>query len=202
MCYRGWITERLLPAPVAARTLHRPLARDARLVALFHANIRSIWASANMTGRRSSDTIVRATRWLNAAQSLATRRMPGIKLSHEARSPRRRHRTAEARGAMTGERCNVTTTKAIHIGSAESASASRRSRGTRRSLEAGLLQNRCQECGLSEWRGKRLSIQINHINGIKNDNRLENLRMLCPNCHSQTETFASRNRRKLRIIPG
>jgi len=71
-----------------------------------------------------------------------------------------------------------------------------------RLLEAGLLQNRCQECGLSEWRGKRLSIQIDHINGIKNDNRLENLRMLCPNCHSQTETFASRNRRKLRIIPG
>lgn len=65
-----------------------------------------------------------------------------------------------------------------------------------RLLKAGLLKNTCQECGLSEWRGKRLSIHIDHINGIRNDHRLENLRMLCPNCHSQTETFAGRNTRR------
>lgn len=64
-----------------------------------------------------------------------------------------------------------------------------------RLLRAGLLKNECGECGLTEWRGKPLSIQIDHINGVRNDNRLENLRMLCPNCHSQTETFASRNRK-------
>ena len=63
-----------------------------------------------------------------------------------------------------------------------------------RLLAAGLLANRCDGCGLSEWRGKPLSIQIDHINGIRNDNRLENLRMLCPNCHSQTETFGARNK--------
>ena len=65
----------------------------------------------------------------------------------------------------------------------------------RRLLALGVLQNRCDECGLSEWRGKALSIQIDHINGVRDDNRLENLRMLCPNCHSQTETFASKNKR-------
>jgi hypothetical protein len=60
-------------------------------------------------------------------------------------------------------------------------------------LAAGILENRCGSCGLSEWRGKPICIQIDHINGIRDDNRLENLRMLCPNCHSQTETFAARN---------
>jgi Zn finger protein HypA/HybF involved in hydrogenase expression len=65
----------------------------------------------------------------------------------------------------------------------------------RRLLEAGILQNRCEECGLSEWRGRPLSIQIDHRNGIKDDHRVENLRMLCPNCHSQTDTFAARNRK-------
>jgi Zn finger protein HypA/HybF involved in hydrogenase expression len=64
----------------------------------------------------------------------------------------------------------------------------------RRLLQAGLLSNRCDACGLSEWRGKPLSIQIDHINGIRTDHRLENLRMLCPNCHSQTETFAGKNK--------
>ena len=66
-------------------------------------------------------------------------------------------------------------------------------------LKAGVLKNRCEECGLSEWRGRHISIQLDHRNGVRDDHRLENLRMLCPNCHSQTETFAAKNRRR---IPG
>ncbi len=69
-----------------------------------------------------------------------------------------------------------------------------------RLLKAGILENRCQECGLSEWRGRRLSIQIDHINGVRNDNRLENLRMLCPNCHSLTDTFAGYNKARSRVV--
>jgi len=62
-----------------------------------------------------------------------------------------------------------------------------------RLLADGLLANVCSECGISEWRGKPLSIQMDHVNGDPYDHRLENLRMLCPNCHSQTETFGTRN---------
>lgn len=64
----------------------------------------------------------------------------------------------------------------------------------RRLLEAGVLKNKCDECGITSWRGRHLSIQLDHRNGIRDDHRLENLRMLCPNCHSQTPSFAARNK--------
>ena len=51
----------------------------------------------------------------------------------------------------------------------------------------------CWMCGLSEWINGKLILEIDHINGISNDHRIENLRFLCPNCHSQTETFRSKN---------
>lgn len=69
-----------------------------------------------------------------------------------------------------------------------------------RLLRAGLLKNECSDCGLTEWCGKRLSMHIDHINGIHNDHRLENLRMLCPNCHSQTDTYGGKNRRRGRRL--
>jgi 5-methylcytosine-specific restriction endonuclease McrA len=63
----------------------------------------------------------------------------------------------------------------------------------RRLIRAGLLENRCEECGLGDWLGERLTIQIDHINGVRDDYRLENLPMLCPNCHSQTGTYGRRS---------
>ena len=67
-----------------------------------------------------------------------------------------------------------------------------------RLLRAGLLAARCyaEDCGLTEWKGKSISLQLDHINGDKRDHRIENLRLLCPNCHSQTDSFAGRNKRR------
>ena len=71
-----------------------------------------------------------------------------------------------------------------------------RSNLKRRLLRAGLLASRCDECGLTEWLGERLTIQIDHVNGIRDDHRLDNLRMLCPNCHSQTVTYGRRGAKR------
>jgi len=68
-----------------------------------------------------------------------------------------------------------------------------------RLLRARLKTDRCESCGISEWRGARLSMALHHINGDGKDNRLENLMLLCPNCHAQTPNFSGRNRRLRRI---
>ena len=60
-------------------------------------------------------------------------------------------------------------------------------------IRNNLLTYKCSICGALKWNGKTLSLELDHINGINDDNRLENLRFLCPNCHSQTTTYGSRN---------
>ena len=66
-----------------------------------------------------------------------------------------------------------------------------------RILKDNLIEYKCALCGnTGQWLGKEIALQLDHINGIGNDHRLENLRWLCPNCHATTETFAGKNNRK------
>lgn len=64
-----------------------------------------------------------------------------------------------------------------------------------RLINEGRLEYKCACCGnIGEWQGQKLTLQLDHINGKNNDHRIENLRLLCPNCHSITETYAGKNK--------
>lgn len=67
-------------------------------------------------------------------------------------------------------------------------------------IKSNLIEYSCNKCGLKDsWQNETLVLQLEHKNGISNDNRIENLCFLCPNCHSQTKTFSGKNRKKNKI---
>ncbi len=71
-----------------------------------------------------------------------------------------------------------------------------------RLFEAGLKQRECEMCGQGElWNGHRMSLVLDHINGVSNDHRLENLRVLCANCAATLETHCGRNLPRERTCP-
>jgi 5-methylcytosine-specific restriction endonuclease McrA len=71
----------------------------------------------------------------------------------------------------------------------------------RRLMKSGQIKYECARCSNpGTWQGERLSLHLDHINGIHNDNRLSNLRFLCPNCHALTETYAGKNSSGLRTF--
>jgi Zn finger protein HypA/HybF involved in hydrogenase expression len=65
----------------------------------------------------------------------------------------------------------------------------------RRIIKECILDYKCACCGIGdEWNNEKLVLHLDHINGTNNDHRLENLRFLCPNCHSQQDTYAGKNK--------
>ena len=62
----------------------------------------------------------------------------------------------------------------------------------KRLIKEEYKEYKCEICGLTEWQGKHITLQLDHIDGNHNNNSLDNLCILCPNCHSQTDTFAGK----------
>jgi Zn finger protein HypA/HybF involved in hydrogenase expression len=82
----------------------------------------------------------------------------------------------------------------------ENSPYSSRARLKIRLIRSGKLKNECTECGQKPlWNDKHLTLELDHINGIYNDNRIENLRILCPNCHSQTPTSCGKKQKENKI---
>lgn len=104
------------------------------------------------------------------------------------------------KGSNKGRKFNSKYQKTLTDVLVENSNANRTSL-KHRLLKEGVLKNECVECGQPPmWNNKVLTLQLDHINGIFNDNRLENLRILCGHCHSQTENFAGRNKVRTKLV--
>ena len=64
---------------------------------------------------------------------------------------------------------------------------------SKRLVKDGLKEYQCESCGISNWNGKLISLELNHKDGNNGNHSLDNLELLCPNCHSQTDTYRSKN---------
>ena len=69
-----------------------------------------------------------------------------------------------------------------------------------RLIESGIKEKKCECCGLSEWNGKDIPLELHHLNGDRTDNRLENLQILCPNCHAQTDSYRGKNQTRYKLV--
>jgi len=61
-----------------------------------------------------------------------------------------------------------------------------------------LFEDKCYKCGIKEWCNNKITIELHHKNGDSRDHRIKNLILLCPNCHSQTDTYKGRNKKNIK----
>jgi len=75
----------------------------------------------------------------------------------------------------------------------------------KRLVKEGVLEERCANCGLNEWLGRPMPLELDHIDGDRYNQEIDNLRLLCPNCHALTPTYRGRNRKgrsTAKLLPG
>lgn len=99
-------------------------------------------------------------------------------------------------GHLRGKKCGWTVKIPLETILVEHSTYTNSSSLKNRLINEKKLRNQCYECDLTSWCNKHIVLQLDHINGKHNDHRIENLRLLCPNCHSQTVNFAGRNKGK------
>lgn len=70
----------------------------------------------------------------------------------------------------------------------------------KRLLKEGLKKHICETCNNTEWNGKPIPLELSHKNGDNSDHRFENLELICPNCHAQTDTYRGKNWGKAKVL--
>ena len=67
-----------------------------------------------------------------------------------------------------------------------------------RLINDGIKDEKCEVCGIVDWNGAKVSFDLDHIDGDRTNHKLDNLRIICPNCHSQTKTYRGKNGRMMK----
>lgn len=138
---------------------------------------------SKLTDKELQDLITKSTTWTELASECGYKR-PGCNLNTIRKE-------LDKRGLVfipveKSKQINFTKYRYIHSGQLKA-----------RLLKDNIFDYICQECGISEWQNKSITLQLDHINGDSDDNNVDNLRILCPNCHSKTDTWKTNRPKKL-----